>query len=59
MKIKILSSALEDLYEARLFYERQGEGVGGCANQHVAKGCSGLLFLQEPQKGLQQGYSRG
>ena len=28
MRIKILSSALEDLYEARLFYERQGVGVG-------------------------------
>ncbi len=26
MRIKILSSALEDLYEARLFYERQGVG---------------------------------
>ena len=29
MRIKILSSALEDLYEARLFYEQQGAGVGG------------------------------
>ncbi len=28
MKIKILSSALEDLYEGRLFYEKQGEGLG-------------------------------
>ena len=28
MKIKVLSSALEDLYEGRLFYEKQGEGVG-------------------------------
>ncbi len=28
MRIKILSSAVEDLYEARLFYEAQGEGVG-------------------------------
>ena len=28
MKIKILSSALTDLYEGRLFYERQGEGIG-------------------------------
>ena len=28
MRIKILSSALEDLYEARLFYERQGVGLG-------------------------------
>jgi plasmid stabilization system protein ParE len=28
MKIKLLSSALEDLYEGRLFYERQGEGLG-------------------------------
>ena len=28
MKIKILSSAIEDLYEGRLFYERQGEGLG-------------------------------
>ena len=28
MKIKILSSAVEDLYAGRLFYERQGEGVG-------------------------------
>ena len=28
MKITILSSALEDLYEGRLFYEKQGEGLG-------------------------------
>ena len=28
MKIKLLSSALEDLYEGRLFYEKQGEGLG-------------------------------
>jgi len=28
MRIKVLSSAMDDLYEARLFYERQGEGVG-------------------------------
>jgi len=30
MKIKLLSSAMEDLYEGRLFYERQGEGLGEC-----------------------------
>ena len=28
MKIKLLSSAMQDLYEGRLFYERQGEGLG-------------------------------
>ena len=28
MKLKILSSAVEDLFKARLFYERQGEGLG-------------------------------
>ena len=28
MKIRLLSSAVEDLYEGRLFYERQGEGLG-------------------------------
>ena len=28
MKIKILSSAVEDLHDARMFYEAQGEGVG-------------------------------
>jgi len=28
MKIKLLSSALEDLYEGRLFYGKQGEGLG-------------------------------
>ena len=28
MKIKVLSSALEDLCEGRLFYEKQGEGLG-------------------------------
>lgn len=28
MNLKILSSALNDLHEGRLFYERQGEGVG-------------------------------
>lgn len=28
MKIKLLSSAIEDLYKGRLFYERQGEGLG-------------------------------
>jgi plasmid stabilization system protein ParE len=29
MRIKLLSSALKDLYEGRLFYEKQGEGLGG------------------------------
>ena len=29
MKIKILSSALEDLFEGRVFYAKQGEGLGG------------------------------
>jgi len=28
VKIKLLSSAMEDLYEGRLFYEKQGEGLG-------------------------------
>jgi plasmid stabilization system protein ParE len=28
MKIKLLSSAMQDLYEGRLFYEKQGEGLG-------------------------------
>lgn len=28
MKIKILSSAVDDLYVGRLFYEKQGEGLG-------------------------------
>lgn len=28
MRIKILSSALEDLREGREFYEKQGEGLG-------------------------------
>ena len=28
MKIKILSTAIEDLYSARGFYEKQGEGLG-------------------------------
>jgi len=28
MRIKILSSAVEDLYAGHLFYETQGEGVG-------------------------------
>jgi len=28
MRIKILSSAMDDLYEARLFYEKQGESLG-------------------------------
>lgn len=28
MKIEILSLAQEDLYAGRLFYERQGEGLG-------------------------------
>ncbi len=28
MKIRLLSSAIEDLYQGRLFYERQGEGLG-------------------------------
>ncbi len=28
MKIKVLSSAIEDLYKGRLFYEKQGEGLG-------------------------------
>ncbi|MBI4595952.1 MAG: type II toxin-antitoxin system RelE/ParE family toxin [Candidatus Tectomicrobia bacterium] len=28
MKIRLLSSALDDLYDGRLFYEKQGEGLG-------------------------------
>jgi hypothetical protein len=28
MRIKILASAMEDLYTGRLFYEKQGEGLG-------------------------------
>jgi len=28
MRIKILSSAVEDLHAGRLFYENQGEGLG-------------------------------
>jgi len=28
MRIKILSSALDDLHKGRLFYEKQGEGLG-------------------------------
>jgi plasmid stabilization system protein ParE len=28
MRIKILSSAVEDLYAGRVFYERQGDGLG-------------------------------
>ncbi len=28
MRVKLLSTAMEDLYEARLFYEKQGEGLG-------------------------------
>ena len=28
MKIKILSSAIEDLHDGRLFYDKQGEGLG-------------------------------
>ena len=28
MRIKILSSALDDLHAGRLFYEPQGEGLG-------------------------------
>ena len=28
MKIKILSSAVEDMYLGRVFYEKQGDGLG-------------------------------
>jgi len=28
MKLKILSSAIEDVAEGRLFYHKQGEGLG-------------------------------
>lgn len=28
MKIRILTSAFEDLFNARIFYEKQGEGLG-------------------------------
>lgn len=30
MKIKILISAVNDLEAGRLFYEKQGEGLGEC-----------------------------
>lgn len=29
MKIRLLSSAFNDLADGRNFYERQGEGIGG------------------------------
>lgn len=28
MRLKILSSAAEDLYDSRIFYEKQGAGIG-------------------------------
>jgi len=28
MELKVLSSAIDDPYKTRLFYERQGEGLG-------------------------------
>jgi plasmid stabilization system protein ParE len=28
MKIHVLTSAINDLYDGRIFYERQGEGLG-------------------------------
>jgi plasmid stabilization system protein ParE len=28
VRIKLLSSAIEDLHQGRLFYEKQGEGLG-------------------------------
>ena len=44
MKVKLLSTALEDLYEARLFYERQGEGLGEYFFDSLFSDIDSLIF---------------
>ena len=53
MKIKILSSAVEDLYEGRLFYEKQGEGLGEHFFNSLFSDIDSLQWLGgRPLKGL-------
>ncbi len=44
MKVKLLSTALEDLYEARIFYERQGEGLGEYFFDSLFSDIDSLIF---------------
>lgn len=57
MKMTILSSALDDLQKGRLFYERQGEGVGEYFFDTVFAGIDSLaLYAGIHQK--MYGYHR-
>jgi plasmid stabilization system protein ParE len=44
MRIKLLSSAQEDLYEGRLFYEKQGEGLGEYFFDSLFSDIDSLIF---------------
>jgi hypothetical protein len=44
MKVKLLSTALEDLFEDRLFYERQGEGLGEYFFDSLFSDIDSLIF---------------
>jgi hypothetical protein len=46
MRIKILSSAVEDLYAGRLFYEKQGEGLGEYFFNSLFSDIDSLSFTQ-------------
>lgn len=47
MKIKILPSAIEDLYDGRLFYEKQGEELGEYFFDTLFSDIDSLLLFPE------------
>ncbi len=47
MKIKILPSAVEDLYSGRLFYEKQGEQLGEYFFDTLFSDIDSLIFFPE------------
>ena len=51
MKLKILSSAIDDLYQGRLFYERQGEGVGDYFFDSLFSDIDSLTLCTIPYRG--------
>jgi plasmid stabilization system protein ParE len=57
VKIKILPSAIEDLHEGRLFYERQGEELGDYFFDSLFSDIDSLLLFPEKHSKV-LGYHR-
>lgn len=50
MKIKVLTSAIEDLYEGRKFYEKQRGGLGEYFFDSLFSDVDSLTLYQEFQR---------